>query len=129
MTCLKHSTAWGSNPLGAACASAKCTEHRTVRAKKDDDKAEAAETVRRSIVQPASDVSEDEAASRLVPGDRIVIKYLDDQKARPECYVIAPSYIFPLNAKPRRPHEARRLGGAATPGSRPRAKRVHRVGH
>jgi transcription elongation GreA/GreB family factor len=23
-----------------------------------------------------------------VPGDRIVIKYLDDQKARPECYVI-----------------------------------------
>ena len=50
--------------------------------------ADAAETVRRSIVQPASDVSEDEAASRLVPGDRIVIKYLDDQKARPECYVI-----------------------------------------
>ena len=78
----------GIKPVGAASASAKCTEHRTVRAKKDGDKAEAAETVRRSIVQPASDVSEDEAASRLVPGDRIVIKYLDDQKARPECYVI-----------------------------------------
>ena len=78
----------GIKPVGAASASAKCTEHRTVRAQKDDHKAEAAETVRRSIVQPASDVSEDEAASRLVPGDRIVIKYLDDQKARPECYVI-----------------------------------------
>ena len=72
----------GIKPVGAACASAKCTEHRTVRAKKDDDKAEAAETVRRSVIQPASAVSENEAQSRLVPGD------LDDQKARPECYVI-----------------------------------------
>jgi transcription elongation GreA/GreB family factor/very-short-patch-repair endonuclease len=78
----------GIKPFGAASASAKCTEHRIVRAKKDDDKAEAAETVRGSVIHPASDVSEDDPESRLVPGDRIVIKYLDDQKARPECYVI-----------------------------------------
>ena len=55
----------------------------------DDDKAVSAETVRGSVTQPPSDdVLEDEAESRLVPGDRIIVKYLDDPKARPECYVM-----------------------------------------
>jgi very-short-patch-repair endonuclease/transcription elongation GreA/GreB family factor len=79
----------GIKAVGAASASAKYTEHRTVRANKDDDKAETGETVRGSISQPASNnVPADEGESRLVPGDRIVMKYLDDPKARPECYVM-----------------------------------------
>jgi very-short-patch-repair endonuclease len=80
----------GIRPVGAASVSAKYTEHRTVRVKKDDDdKAVSAETVRGSVTQPPSDdVLEDEAESRLVPGDRIIVKYLDDPKARPECYVM-----------------------------------------
>jgi transcription elongation GreA/GreB family factor len=73
----------GINPVGAASASAKYTEHRTVRAKKDDDKADAG--AGSSVTQSASD-PEDEAG--LVAGDRIVIKYLDDPKARQECYVM-----------------------------------------
>jgi transcription elongation GreA/GreB family factor/very-short-patch-repair endonuclease len=79
----------GIKPVGAASASVKYTEHRTVRAKRDDDSADAAEKAHGSITQPApDDVPEAEAESRLAAGDRVVVKYLDDPKARQECYLM-----------------------------------------
>jgi hypothetical protein len=79
----------GIRPVGVISSGTRFTEHKTVRAKSDDDKVgDVDQTQGPAVDRKPSEGPESEPDSRLVVGDRIVIKYLDDPKSRQECYIL-----------------------------------------
>jgi transcription elongation GreA/GreB family factor len=77
------------HPIGAVSASTEYTEHRKTRGSADDA---FAETRLGSIVSSdPSGLSQPSvsADTQLAPGDRVMVRYLDDPKSRPLCYVLA----------------------------------------
>jgi very-short-patch-repair endonuclease len=81
-------------PIGAGTSGSQYTERRATRAKREKPSVGEGSTTAGPELEAESDRS-DEIASRaeetsgaLRLGDRIVIRYLDDSRARPECYLL-----------------------------------------
>jgi very-short-patch-repair endonuclease len=68
------------HPIGAASSRSSYTEHRTARGTRDETVAARGAFA----VATASD-------NQLIAGDRVVVRYLDDSKARPLCYILTES--------------------------------------
>jgi transcription elongation GreA/GreB family factor/very-short-patch-repair endonuclease len=78
-------------PIGATSAASQYTEHRTTRGFAKDDLAEASGTA--SIVSidrlgHGQSQPPENADIQLLSGDRVVVRFLDDPKAGPLCYVL-----------------------------------------
>jgi very-short-patch-repair endonuclease len=77
---------------GGSAASASCyTQHRVVKAKRDADASSGDDTGLGLGSGPQSgqiDARKSDADAGLLPGDRIIIRYLDDPQSRPEFYVL-----------------------------------------
>jgi transcription elongation GreA/GreB family factor len=91
-------------PIGCAPSGLRHTEHRVTKAKRDivspTDDAMAAgsesSVPTEHVVTPPS-VAEPDVDTRLSIGDRILIRYLDDPRSRPEFYILTERASDPLN--------------------------------
>ena len=94
----------GIKPVGNAYSESKFTEHRVTRAKPKADSA--SDDI--AVTEPESDgptgqvdiptpATPPDASSQLSVGDRIVIRYLDDPRARPEFHLLTERPSDPLN--------------------------------
>jgi very-short-patch-repair endonuclease len=79
-------------PIGAAPSPSQYTEHRTARGLLDDglvDQGQAGSAIPMDLPTGAVWPSQSGADNQLVAGDRVVIRYLDDPKAKPLCYILS----------------------------------------
>jgi very-short-patch-repair endonuclease len=81
-------------PLGLEPVPQSYTEHRTSRAAPPVDGAQEDST---AIQDAIEDMVQTEAASPIVPGDRVTIRYLDQEPSRPEFYTISDASDDRLN--------------------------------
>ncbi|MGO9768746.1 MAG: AAA domain-containing protein [Roseiarcus sp.] len=91
-------------PIGGASSGRSYTEHRTTKAKREaspatDDVAVAGTESRipSDQVDLPAPANVPDVETRLSAGDRIVIRYLDDPRSRPEFYVLTERASDPLN--------------------------------
>jgi very-short-patch-repair endonuclease len=77
-------------PIGAASSPSQYTEHRTTRGTLDDSFADqqAGSAIPMDLATGALGPLPSGGDNQLVVGDRVVIRYLDDPKAKPLCYVL-----------------------------------------
>jgi very-short-patch-repair endonuclease len=79
-------------PIGAAPSPSKYTEHRTARGLLDDglvNQGQAGSAIPTDQPTGALWTPQSGADNQLVAGDRVVIRYLDDPKAKPLCYILS----------------------------------------
>jgi transcription elongation GreA/GreB family factor len=81
-------------PLGLEPVPQSYTEHRTSRAAPP---VHGAHEDRTAIQHAIEDMLQTEAAPSIVPGDRVTIRYLDREPARPEFYTISDASDDRLN--------------------------------
>lgn len=85
----------GIEPIGSAPDVSSYTEHRTAKAREDESSPPEEEAKRgqdEAAATPESDVE-----TRLIAGDRIVIRYVDDAKSKPEFFLLTERADDPLN--------------------------------
>jgi very-short-patch-repair endonuclease len=81
-------------PVGGTIFGSRFTEHRVVRVKNNADITNDGKPTTRSVpvksekVDIPTPVSGEADDASLAAGDRIVIRYLDDPRSRPECYIL-----------------------------------------
>jgi len=83
----------GIKPVGSLAAPARFTEHRVVQAAREEIQNDEVSTVGVGVEETVKA----EAETTLMAGDRIIIRYLDDSKSRPECYILTEQAGDPLN--------------------------------
>ena len=79
------------HPIGAASSRSQYTEHRTMRGLLDDrlvDQGQGGSVIPMDLAVGDHWPSQSGTDSQLVVGDRVVIRYLDDPKAKPLCYIL-----------------------------------------
>lgn len=91
-------------PIGGTSCGRMYTEHRTTKANPDVSPAKdgvvavgAGSSAPSDQVDMPSPANEPDAETRLSVGDRIVVRYLDDPRSRPEFYVLTERASDPLN--------------------------------
>ena len=78
-------------PIGPASSPSQYTEHRTTRGVLLDslvDQGQAGSVIPMDLMESALSPPQLGTDSELVAGDRVVIRYLDDPKAKPLCYIL-----------------------------------------
>jgi very-short-patch-repair endonuclease/transcription elongation GreA/GreB family factor len=84
-------------PTGSGQPGSLYTEHQTRRSKKMEDLDNAVSDVPSEARRPETTSLDPDVDTRLRAGDRIVIRFLDDQKSRPEYYQLTERASDPLN--------------------------------
>jgi len=90
----------GIKPNGGVHAASRYTENRARRSKieeSSESRPKDAQSDSLSETKPVTTIPDFDAETRLRAGDRIVIRYLDDQKSRPEFYLLTERPSDPLN--------------------------------
>jgi very-short-patch-repair endonuclease len=85
----------GIKPLGSVSSSSKYTEHRTAQGKRDTSGL--TQTSLKIDIAMSVTNSECDFDTSLSAGDRVVIRYLDDPKSKPESYLLTERADDPLN--------------------------------
>jgi hypothetical protein len=80
----------GIHPFGATSAASTYTEHRTVRSTDSDPQSPSGEIPSElARLDQEGDDPAGSAPTMLKAGDRVVIRFLDEKDAKPECYILS----------------------------------------
>jgi very-short-patch-repair endonuclease len=92
----------GIKPLGILTSGSKYTEHRTAKGERNEGAAAESDAVSGSTppnlkIDTATSTPNSDFDTSLLAGDRVVIRYLDDPKSKPEFYLLTERADDPLN--------------------------------
>ena len=90
----------GIAPVGMASSSSEYTEHRIIRASREEDRPDQKGGEANVLEDPeaiADDGARSDPDAGLRVGDKIIIRYLDDPRSRQECYILTDKANDQLN--------------------------------
>jgi very-short-patch-repair endonuclease len=88
-------------PIGSEPSTRGFTQHRVIAAPRDDVPLDDLDaeifSIQTSRPKPGSNARECETETALASGDRVVIRYIDDERSRPEFYILSEKVSDPKN--------------------------------